>query len=88
MGSIHVLENIRIPRFDPSSPVHWRLAELSQAAHEAARQGDTARLQQLEAEIDQQAAQLWGLSDAELREIRASLRELAGEPEAAVEAEG
>ncbi|MDW8012775.1 MAG: hypothetical protein RMJ47_07350 [Bacteroidota bacterium] len=86
-GDPHILEHIRIPRYDPSNRVHQRLAGLSQAAHEAARQGDTARLQQLEAEIDQQAAQLWGLSDAELREIQASLRELAGEPEAPVEAE-
>ncbi|MCS7088976.1 MAG: hypothetical protein NZL91_09810, partial [Thermoflexales bacterium] len=82
----HILDHIRIPRYDPSSRVHQRLAELSQAAHQAARGEDAAELARLEAEIDQQAAQLWGLSDAELREIQQSLRELAGGPEAAMEA--
>jgi len=33
-------------------------------------------LQEIETEIDHQAAQLWGLSEDELREIQASLQEL------------
>jgi len=83
----HILEHIRIPRYDPSNPVHRRLAELSQAAHEAARRGDTMELQRIEAEIDRQAAQLWGLTEAELRAIQQSLRELAGESDVSAEAE-
>ncbi len=83
----HILEHIRIPRYDPSNPVHRRLAELSQAAHEAARRGNTAELARIEAEIDRQAAQLWGLTEAELREIQQSLRELAGESDVSAEAE-
>lgn len=109
----HILEHIRIPRFDPSSAVHRRLAELSGEAHqltaelsqlkgvsdetlqaaeqvlnslpdeqaaEARRQladwrAKRARLQEVEQEIDRVAAQLWGLSDADLREIQQSLRE-------------
>jgi len=81
MGSMHILEHIRIPRFDPKNPVHLRLEELSKQAHEAARIGDEMRLREIEAEIDRQAAKLWGLSDDELREIQQSLRELAGEEE-------
>lgn len=77
MGSMHVLEHIRIPRYDPSNPVHRRLAELSEAAHAAAQQKDTAELQRIEAEIDQQAARLWGLTDEELEEIKRSLDELS-----------
>jgi hypothetical protein len=77
----HILEHIRIPRFDPKNPVHLRLAELSKQAHEAAKVGDETRLREIEAEIDRQAAKLWGLSDDELREIQQSLRELAGEEE-------
>jgi hypothetical protein len=72
----HLLEHIRIPRFDPQDAVHCRLAKLSQAAHEAAKAGDEKRLRQIEAEIDRQAARLWGLSQDELREIQASLHEL------------
>ena len=81
MGSMHVLENIRIPRFDPQDAVHCRLAESSRAAHQAARREDAAELARIEAEIDRQAAQLWGLSEDELCEIQQSLRELAGEEE-------
>lgn len=83
----HILEHTRIPRYEPSNPVHRRLAELSQAAHEAARRGDTMELQRIEAEIDRQAAQLWGLTEAELRAIQQSLRELAGESDVSAEAE-
>jgi hypothetical protein len=79
IGAPVVLEHIRIPRFDRKNPVHLRLAELSMQAHEAAKIGDEMRLREIEAEIDRQAAQLWGLSEDELCEIQQSLRELAGE---------
>jgi SAM-dependent methyltransferase len=74
----HILEHIRIPRFNPKDPVHRRLAELSKRAHEAAKKGDAQRLRQIEAAVDQAAARLWGLTDAELREIQRSLVELWG----------
>jgi SAM-dependent methyltransferase len=77
-GDPHILENIRIPRFDPQDPVHRRLAELSEQAHQAAEQGDEVTLRRIEAEIDRQAARLWGLTEDELREIQQSLRELGG----------
>jgi len=76
-GSPNVLEKARIPRFDPSNPVHRRLAELSKQAHEAAKAGDERRLRQIEAEIDREAANLWGLTDEELREIQQSLMEVS-----------
>jgi len=80
-GDPHILEHIRIPRFDRKNPVHLRLAELSEQAHEAAKVGDEMRLREIEAEIDRWAAKLWGLSDDELHEIQRSFRELAGEEE-------
>ncbi|WP_347244976.1 DNA methyltransferase [Thermogutta sp.] len=82
MGSMHILEHVRIPRYNPKDPVRRRLSELSQEAHEAAKAGDEKRLRKIEAEIDVQAAKLWGLSDEELREIQQSLRELVGEEQA------
>jgi hypothetical protein len=85
MGSMHILEHIRIPRFDRKNPVHLRLAELSKQAHEAAKVGDETRLREIEAEIDRQAAKLWGLSDDELRDIQQSLAELSETPEPADE---
>jgi len=78
----HILDHVRIPKFDPANPAHARLAELSQHAHEAAMRGAAGELRCIEAEIDQQAAKLWGLTDRELAEIQRSLRELGGEEEA------
>jgi len=76
-GDPHILEHIRIPRYNPKDAVHRRLAELSQAAHQAAvRATGGSPLHEIEAEIDRQAAQLWGLSQDELREIQAGLHEL------------
>ncbi|MCD6506653.1 SAM-dependent DNA methyltransferase [Candidatus Poribacteria bacterium] len=72
----HVLENVRVPLFDPDNPTHCQLAVLSVEAHEATAAGDTARVQEIEAEIDRLAAELWGLTEEELRDIQKSLEEL------------
>jgi SAM-dependent methyltransferase len=75
-GTPSILENIFVPRYDPTNPTHRQLAALSQQAHEATAAGDAARVREIEAEIDRLAAQLWGLTEAELREIQESLEEL------------
>ena len=81
MGSMHILEYIRIPRFDPNDPVHRCLSRLSKRAHKVAKDGNEARLREIEAKIDLRAAKLWGLSDEELREIQESLAELSQQQE-------
>jgi hypothetical protein len=118
MGTMHLLDHIRIPCYDPNNPVHRRLAELSMQAHqlmggapsqsgglsvEQAKaaiqcieqrrrrggllqqtadesisalpvvQPGIAQLEAIEAEIDQLAAQIWGLTEQELAAIRQSL---------------
>jgi len=76
MGSMHVLENIHVPRFHPQKPLHLYLAELSERAHEAAQGEDEEELRTIEDEIDTLAAQIWGLSEVELHDIKQSLDEL------------
>jgi hypothetical protein len=82
--SPHVLQNIRVPRYDPANPVHARLSALSRHAHElapAAHAGDKdarAALQDVEDQVDHAAADLWCLTDAELGEIRRNLKDLRG----------
>lgn len=73
MGTMHILEHISIPRFDPDNPLHRQLAALSKRVHALARRDDVAALRRVEAKIDALAARLWGLTDAELRAIRHSL---------------
>lgn len=76
IASPSVLQNIYIPKFDPKNNLHLRIAELSQKAHKAAKRGEEAAIGEIEEKIDELAANLWRLSDDELREIKASLEEL------------
>ena len=75
-GSANLLEYVRIPKFDAKNAVHARLASLSQQAHKLAASGDEVKLAAIEAQVDQAAAELWGISDKEFAEIRRSLEEL------------
>jgi hypothetical protein len=74
--STHVLEHIGVPRFEAGNLVHARLAALSQQAHQLAAAGDKAGLKVVEAQVDEAAAELWGITEKELQEIRRSLAEL------------
>jgi SAM-dependent methyltransferase len=79
--STHILEHVRLPRFDPTSKPHIALSKLGRQAHELAAKADARSLKHLadlETEIDALAAKTWSISDRELREIRASLRDLRG----------
>lgn len=71
-----IMNAIPVKKFDNSNPVHHRLAQLSQQAHAATAANDVGKVAQIEAEIDHLAAQMWGLTDAELKEIQESLAEL------------
>lgn len=83
-----ILENVRIPRYDPANPTHRQLAALSREAHAlapAAYAGDAAAqsaLRRVEAAVDEAAAALWGLTEAELRDIRRNLAELQSDKSA------
>ncbi|GAB4533391.1 MAG: hypothetical protein Fur0018_22680 [Anaerolineales bacterium] len=77
----HITENINVPSFDAKKQLHLETVNLSKQAHALAAAGDKAAraaLKQVESEIDRAAAQLWGLTDEELRDIQASLKELKG----------
>jgi hypothetical protein len=76
--STHVLENVRVPKFDAENKRHRRLAELSQMAHTAAAKSepDNTSLELIETQIDKTAAELWDMTASELAEIRFSLADL------------
>jgi hypothetical protein len=77
--STHVLEYVRLPKFEAKDKRHQRLAELSAEAHELAAEATEPAQKQLakvEAEIDEQAAAIWDISPTELREIQSSLADL------------
>jgi hypothetical protein len=74
----HVLEHIAIPRFEPGSAIHQRLAAASCEAHTAVRTNDAEGLAKAEVMVNRGAAQLWGLRAAELAEMARFLKEFAG----------
>lgn len=71
----HVLKNVGVPEYSPRNGAHRQLAHLSRAAHEAAANGDLAKVDEIEKQVDQTAASLWDLDDDDLVEIRRSLEE-------------
>lgn len=76
-ASIPVLRWVRVPRFVAGNAHHQALAALSRRAHTLARKGDARRtaLQEVEAELDQHAAAMWGIAPGQLAAIRAMLVE-------------
>jgi type II restriction/modification system DNA methylase subunit YeeA len=88
----HIVDVIKIPRFDPSSGLHKKIADLSRRAHELAkcvyaeRKPDYCRgidaekeLRKVEENIDIAVAQLFGLSEEDLREFERLMAILSGE---------
>ena len=74
--SPHILNYIRIPKFNPEDKVHVNLAESSAACHAAAPSATDADLAGLETANDELAARLWNLSAVELKDIKRSLSDL------------
>lgn len=72
----HILTRVPIREFDPSNEPHSKLAELSRRAHKAATKMHSETVGECDREIDTLAAELWGLSKAEMKDIQLSLKEL------------
>lgn len=76
--STHLLKYIRVLGYNSKDSVHTRLAELAKKAHLLASQNDEINLIKVEEEIDKLVAQLYGLTEEELKEIKRSLAILEG----------
>jgi len=82
----HITRYIHIPKFNPEDKLHQKLSEFSRKAHELAKkyyeQNDLVaqdELKRVEEEIDKIAAQLYGVTEEEFREIKKTLAILRGE---------
>ncbi|MCW3139006.1 MAG: BREX-1 system adenine-specific DNA-methyltransferase PglX [Methanophagales archaeon] len=85
-ASAHVLTHINIPKFKPKNKIHIRLAELPKRAHTLAKryyeQNDLEareELKEVEERIDKAVAELYGITDEELEEVKKTLGILKGE---------
>jgi len=73
-GSPHILTKVKIPKYAEADSTHRELSKLSQRCHEKTAVG--IDVTDLEAQIDELAAELWGLTQDELKEIQDSLKEM------------
>jgi type II restriction/modification system DNA methylase subunit YeeA len=89
--STHILDIVKLPKFDPKNELHRRISELSKKAHQLARcihssaKPDDCRsihaereLREVEKELDRAVAQLFGLSEDEIGEFEKLLAILSG----------
>ncbi len=74
-GQPHILETIRIPRYDAGNKNHTRIRDLASRCHEAAARNDFEEVAAIEEEIDKEAVKLWSISRDELEDIRETLDE-------------
>jgi len=74
--SPHIMKNIAVPRFKKTDVAHTHLAELSRQCHVAAQDNSEDKITELEGEIDEVAAKIWGITDAELKAIHAALADM------------
>lgn len=75
--STHVVDHVRAPRFNHKDKIHRELAALSEQAHQLAADGNKEAIASIEQRADELAAEMWGLTKAELKEIQTSLEDLA-----------
>ena len=72
----HILNYVRVPKFDPQDNVHKELASLSRSAHAAATEDKDAGIPVIEWRINELACRLWGFPKDELKETQESLEDL------------
>lgn len=72
--STHILENIKIPKYISSNKLHKELSSLSKQCHEKVAHG--IPVSDIEDQINDLSAELWGLSKEELKDIEDSLEEM------------
>jgi hypothetical protein len=69
-------EKIFIPKYNPEIKLHKQLVALSKSCHESAAKGQTNQIANLEGEIDKAAAELWNITDDELKALQNALEKM------------
>jgi hypothetical protein len=69
-----IINLVQLPKWDSKAELHKRLSKLSVKAHHLAASNELETLKYVEDEIDQAAAELWGIADKELKATQDALR--------------
>ncbi|MBI4487689.1 MAG: N-6 DNA methylase [Deltaproteobacteria bacterium] len=73
--STHILDYIKVPAFTPRNALHARLSRASQEAHQLKAANKKTQLVEVEQQIDEAAAELWGITPNELVQIQKALKD-------------
>jgi len=73
-ASAHIMNYIPIKKYNKQNPIHKDLLKISEICHEKVAAG--INVTDLEEQIDELAAEMWGLTKQELKDIKESLEEL------------
>ena len=73
--STHILDFIKVPKFDAKNALHVKLSAASRQAHQFKATGKAKELTELEQQIDAATAEVWGLKSKELEQIQRALTE-------------
>jgi len=76
--STHILQNVSVPVFNKKDKNHIELSNLSKRAHQLTRQNCEEELRKVESEIDKLVAQIYGITEEELDEVKRCLAILEG----------
>jgi len=79
-GTPKIIEDtLNLKKYDATNKLHIKLATLSKKAHNLAQQNQKEELKKVEEEIDKTVAQLYGITEKELKEVKKCLAMLEGE---------
>jgi len=70
--STHVLEYIKVPKYDSNNELHQKLSKLSKNAHNSVTKGKEGELAKIEKEVNNIVFQLYGLTEKEIRKVKKS----------------
>ncbi|HWE84569.1 MAG TPA: N-6 DNA methylase [Terracidiphilus sp.] len=74
--STHVLNNIKVPQFDPGDTAHKAVVDVAKRCVKAASDGESVTLSGLDVELDEAARSIWGASSGEMSVLREALGEI------------
>jgi len=73
--STHILNYIKVPKFNAKNPLHSRVSKASRQAHQLKAAGKAEELAEVEKQLDALAAELWGITPKELEQMQKALNE-------------
>ena len=72
----HVLNYLKVPKFDEQNSIHNKLSDLSLIAHDYSRNKNFDNFEDVADQIDETAGKLWGINKAEIKDMKENILEM------------